>query len=89
MDVKTGAPDPADFAMARLLLTLAYHAVKAAVCQWSQNHCVKCQHAPSCFSANCQNSVVHFPRLRQFTQWLCDHWHIGAVTALYADELKA
>jgi hypothetical protein len=34
-------------------------------------------------------SVVHFPRLWQFAEWLCDHWHITAVPAHYANELEA
>jgi hypothetical protein len=25
----------------------------------------------------------------QFAQWVCDHWHIAAVTARYANELEA
>jgi hypothetical protein len=36
------------------------------------------------FCSNCHKSVVHFPRLWQFAQWLCYNWHITAVTARYA-----
>jgi hypothetical protein len=41
------------------------------------------------FCGNCQKSVVHFPWLWQFRQWLCDHWHIEVVPAHYANELEA
>jgi hypothetical protein len=38
IDVKTGSPDPADFATTRLLIQmypLVYRAVTALICQWS------------------------------------------------------
>jgi hypothetical protein len=30
-----------------------------------------------------------FMRLWQFAQWLCEHWHIAAVTVRYTNELEA
>jgi hypothetical protein len=41
------------------------------------------------FGGNCQKSVDHLQRLWQFAQWLCDHIHIAAITARYANELEA
>jgi hypothetical protein len=41
IDVKTGCPDPADFALNRLLIEiypLAYRAVTAAICRWLHMH---------------------------------------------------
>jgi hypothetical protein len=41
------------------------------------------------FFAGTAKSVVHFSRLWQFPQELCDCWHIAAVTAQYANEFEA
>jgi hypothetical protein len=41
------------------------------------------------FCATCQNSVVHFSQLWQFAQWLCDHWHIAAVTEQCDNAIEA
>jgi hypothetical protein len=44
---------------------------------------------PILFFVQTAKSVVHFPRLWQFAQWLCGHWHIAAVTAQNVKELGA
>jgi hypothetical protein len=99
--VKTGFPDPVNFATTRLLLprlwyfrqsplaVLAHRAGLAAICQWSHKHCVNYQHLPYFFVRAAKSLWSFFPRLWQFAQLLYDHWHIAAVTAPYANELKA
>jgi hypothetical protein len=66
IDVIFGSPDSADFAMTRLLLPRLWHigkspleqrAVMVVICQWSHNHCPKCQHSPSCFVARTVKSL--------------------------------
>jgi hypothetical protein len=47
VDVKTGSPDPEDFAKTRR--PLAYHAEADAICQVCTNNGANCQHSQSCF----------------------------------------
>jgi hypothetical protein len=66
IDVKTGSPDLADFAMTQRILPwmwhngqglLAYSAVTAAICQWSHNYCTNGQNSSSCFIVRSSASV--------------------------------
>jgi hypothetical protein len=68
IDVKTGSPDPADFAMTRLQIQthpLVYRAVTAAICQWSHNDCETSNTPHLIFCANCHNIAFFGDNLRQ------------------------
>jgi hypothetical protein len=70
INVKTGSPDPADFAKTRRLLPrlwhtaqclLAYRTDAAAICQGRTNNVVNCQHSPSCFLCELPQVCDPFP----------------------------
>jgi hypothetical protein len=72
-NIKTGSPDPADFAKTRRLLPRRHIALRrlqyAKVAQ-TMERTANIHHLVFCTNYN--KSVIHFLRLWQFAQWLCD-----------------
>jgi hypothetical protein len=89
IDVKTGFPDPADFAKTRRLLPLllhivqsplAYRAEEAAICQGRTNNGPNCQHSPSCFLHELPHVSDPFFTALAVHAMDVRHWHIAADT---------
>jgi hypothetical protein len=89
IDVKTGSPDPADFAKTRHLLPrlwhiaqspLAYCAEAAAICQGRTNNGANCQHSPSCFLRELQQVGDLFFAALAVCTMVVQPWHIAAGT---------
>jgi hypothetical protein len=89
VDVKTGSPDPADFAKTQRQLPrlwhiaqslLAYRAEAAAIYQGRTNNCANCQHSPYCFLRELpQVGDIFFAALAVRTM-VVRPWHIAART---------